>query len=305
LFVDASGMPAIVRRAVFPEWPELATEDVCVAAQEVRAIAEPDGASAFLRAHGVRPGATVAWSGIEGGFSVLSVRVERDGDEIGLLGGSIAGSARSGADIVADYAAENAWIGERLFGGAGALPLRRPYARLVSQGLALLGDAACQIFPAHGSGIAIGLRAARMLADAVLAARTRIGELDALWAYSMRFHREHAGILIVYDLVRRFSQQLSREDCERLFDSGLARPPTIHAALLQRLASPTGRDVLDLGRAALRAPWLAARLSAVAARAPLAMAAARRYPRRPDPESLQRYENGVAALVGVRPDPIQ
>lgn len=304
LFVDASGIPAILRRAVFADWPDLAEDDLCVAAQEVRAIADPGAATAFLRAHGVRPGATVAWSGVEGGYSILSVRVEHGGEQVALLGGSIAGSARSGAAIVADYARTNPWIGERLFGGAGALPLRRPYARLVSAGLALLGDAACQIFPAHGSGIALGLRAARMLAEAVLAAPTRIGELDTLWPYATRFHREHSGLLIVYDLVRRFSQGLSRDDCERLFDSGLARPATIHAALLQRLASPTGRDVIDLGRAAMRAPRLAARLSTVAARAPLAMAVARRYPDRPDLESLDRYERGVAALVGVAPDPI-
>ena len=63
--------------------------------------------------------------------------------------------------------ADEPWLGESISGGSGVIPLRRPYARFTAPGLALVGDAACQVFPAHGSGIGMGLIAGRMLADAV------------------------------------------------------------------------------------------------------------------------------------------
>ena len=54
------------------------------------------------------------------------------------------------------------------FGGQRAIPLGRPHDTLASDRVALVGDAARQVFSAHGSGIGAGMVAARMLVDAIV-----------------------------------------------------------------------------------------------------------------------------------------
>jgi flavin-dependent dehydrogenase len=207
--------------------------------------------------------------------------------------------------MIDDFVAREPWVGEIMFGGAGALPLRRPYARLVAPGLALLGDAGCQMFPAHGSGIAIGMIAARMLADEVLEVPAmRSGDEEVLWRYAARFHRTHGANLVAYDLVRRMSQALSREEGDALFEAGLATDATTRATLAQELPVFDARELLETAKAATRAPLLAAKIGAVLARFPLVMAHAKTYPSEPSLRTLAAWERAAAALVGDVPDPI-
>ena len=305
LFVDASGLPAVVRRAVFPDWPAIPEEHLCLAAQEVRVLADDDGARRWLEANRVADGDVFARTGTQGGYSVFNVRVETEGREVALLAGAVPASGTSGARMIEAFCSDNAWVGERVFGGAAALPLRRPYTRLVAPGLALLGDTACQMFSAHGSGIAIGLQAAQLLADVVLAApANRAGDEEVLFSYASRFHRRHGGTLASYDVVRRATQRLTSEESEEIFTAGLISLETMRAALMQRLPIPTPQLLLAVSRGAVRAPRLAATIGAAFASVPLLLAHAKLYPLHPDGMALEAWEKRVAAIVGEAPDPV-
>src|SRR5690606_24952863 len=87
-------------------------------------------------------------------------------------------------------------------------------------GIALVGDAACQVFPAHGSGIGIGLIAGRMLADAVEDASDP-GNENVLWRYQAAFQREFGGLLVASDIFRRLSTEMGEEGVVALVRSGL------------------------------------------------------------------------------------
>ena len=305
LFVDASGLPAVVRRAVFPGWPDIPEEHICLAAQEVRDLVDDEAAAAWLAANGVSEGDVFARAGTQGGYSVLNVRVERESREVALLAGAVPAAGTNGARMIDAFCAEQKWIGRRIFGGASALPLRRPYARLVAPGLALLGDTACQMFSAHGSGIAIGLRAARLLADVVLAApANRPGDEEVLFAYASRFHRRHGGTLASYDVIRRATQRFSEAESEEIFTSGLMSVETMRPAMLQRLPVPSPQLLRNVARGAVRAPRLAGKIGAAFARVPLLLAHAQLYPRRPDLEALEAWEKRMATLVGEAADPV-
>src|SRR4029077_4981453 len=121
-----------VRRAVFPAWPEVPRPHLCLAAQHVYEIADVAGARAYLAKNDVRSGDVHALTGTHGGYSVVNVRVDVTdaGGEVSILTGSVPDSGTTGAAMIDTMRAEHPWIGEHLFGGAGALPLRRPYARL-------------------------------------------------------------------------------------------------------------------------------------------------------------------------------
>jgi flavin-dependent dehydrogenase len=268
VIVDASGLAG----ARLLDQPRVPAEHLCAAAQEVRRLADAAGARTFFAAHGAAPDEGLCFAGIAGGFSVLNVR--RDGDEVSLLSGSIPALGHPpGKAILERFVAEQPWIGARVLGGARAIPLRRPFDRLAGAGgrIALLGDAAGQVFPAHGSGVGTGLVAARALADALA------GGGDA-HAYACAWQRQFGGLLASYDLFRRFSTTLTVDDLGRMMDLGLMDAALARHGLQQTPARLPLAAVPGKLAALVRAPRLAARLGSVVARMLVVRALYSRYP---------------------------
>lgn len=305
LFVDASGLKARLREfspALVRDCPHVAPTDLCSAAQEVREIADVDAARAHLDRLGLVASDNLCRLGAYGGFSTANVRIEPGMETVDLLSGCIAdGRHGNGPGIIRDLLREHGWIGPRVFGGAGIIPLRRPYDRLGAPGVALLGDAGCQVFPAHGSGIGIGLIAARELADAV-AAHDDPGSQLATWAYQANFHRRWGGMLATYDVLRRTTQSLSAEQVTGLLGHGLLSASSYRAALDQRVPGPREIDVRAMVGGALGAPRLAARLTAASARIPAVLAHWRLYPREINEGRLARWSVRAARLTASAPD---
>lgn len=221
-FVDASGLAG----ARLLGQDRTSASDLCTAAQEVRALRDPAGARAFLAEHGITEGTTLCFTAVAGGFSIVNVRVEDD--RVSLLTGSIpVGDHPSGARLLASFVAEQPWIGQVLFGGARAIPLRLPQ-RLARGRVALLGDAGSQVFSAHGSGIGVGLVAAKQLADALASG-------EGPEAYARAFQRRFGLLLRTYDVLRRFSQRIGAREVRWMMRAGLMNETSVRMALEQRL----------------------------------------------------------------------
>ncbi len=282
--VDASGLAG----ARLLDHPRPAAMDICAAAQQVRQISDAAAARAFCEDNGARPGETICFSGIEGGYSILNVRVE--GDHVALLTGSIpAEGHRAGRTILRDFAESTPWIGETLFGGSRAIPLRRPYERLHRRNVAVIGDAACQVFAAHGSGIGPGMVAARVLADALADGR-------GLRGYENDWQRMYGGLFAGYAVFRRFTQTLTSEDLARMMSAGLMDADLAAQGLLQRLPQADAQLVVSKLKAALRAPNLALRLVPVAARMAAAKLLYAGYP--PSEARRDRWTRLVRGVLG-------
>jgi hypothetical protein len=246
----------------------------------------------------------LTFMGVRGGYSSLMVQVEPDGERVEVLAGVADGGASgsTGAGILRDFLAAERWIGRVVFGGSGRIPIRRPYDRLAGEGIALVGDAACQVFPEHGSGIGAGLVAARLLADAVRGSDDP-GGAAATWAYQAAFHRERGGVHAAYDVLRRATQRLSGADLAAHMAGGVVDAATSRAALDQRIpAVRPGAAAATAWRAA-RMPGRALALVAAAARMPLVAALYARYPLEPDERALRVWARAAAALCGHRADP--
>jgi flavin-dependent dehydrogenase len=266
VIVDASGLSGARVGAPSP----LVRRDLCAAAQQVRRVRDAGAARGFFEAHGVAPGHTLCFSGVSGGFSIVNVRLDADGVTL-LTGGIPADGHASGSQLLASFAARHAWIGERLFGGARAIPLGRPHVPLATERVALLGDAACQVFGAHGSGVGAGLVAAKLLADT-------LAESGDPRVYAAAWMRRWGGLFAVSDLLRRFAQRLEPRDVEHLIGGGLLAAASVRAGLEQRmppLPAPTPARL----RALAGAPHLARRLALLAGRVVLARALYARFPR--------------------------
>jgi flavin-dependent dehydrogenase len=207
--VDASGLGGA---GLLPLSP-VARGDLCVAAQEVRRVVDRAAAAEWARENGVAEGDHATFTSVAGGYSIVSVHWV--GDEVSILTGSVpADGVPAGTRLLADFVARHPWIGERLFGGSRAIPLRPPRLRLADGSVALIGDAACQVYGAHGSGIGAQLVAARLLADCLADGRGTAG-------YAAEWLRRHGGELAASAIFARFARTLSTADLGRLVGSGL------------------------------------------------------------------------------------
>lgn len=300
LFVDAAGLSGPLRRAVpafTPFCPKPPRDVMCSAAQAVCDLADPDAARRFLTAHHAQPGEVLSFSGVAGGYSIQNVQVDFDDGTVDLLTGAIAVPEHpSGPALIADLKARHPWIGATRFGGSGAVPLRRAYARLGAPGVVLLGDAGCQIYAAHGSGIAMGMLAAKALCEAVAGAGDP-GAEAVTWRYSADYHRTWGARTAAATLVRRMTQGLSGAEVAQVLKAGLITPRASAAALDHQLPpmGPTHLPPMLLGAA--RAPRLAARLLGTLRHLPAIVRHHRRYPKTPDVAALRAWDARLGRLL--------
>lgn len=299
LFVDCSGRAAVVRRSVghFDEWSyDLTPDELCLAGDWHFRIADREGAERFLRSVGARPGDHLNRIGRNGGWSTESWRIDPSMEYIDLLIGAVASEAGTLPAMFDAALAEQPWVGERLDGGSGFIPLRRPWARLVAPGAALVGDSACQVFCAHGSGIGMGLIAGTMLAEATAGAPDP-GSTDALWGYQWRFWRTMGPRLVAYDLFRRMATGLGSDGVRRLFDAGVMAPRSTHAAMDQRWEVPPPFELLTQARRLRTDRSLAAVVGPSMARITAGQRIAASVPRRPSLSALNRWRRRIDALA--------
>ena len=286
--VDASGLAG----ARLLAQPVVERHHLCSAAQEVREVTDRAAATAFFADHGVAPGEVLNMLGVAGGFSVLNLRLHPGGATMGILTGSIPSLGfPSGKSMLSTFVASQPWIGPRVFGGSGAIPLRRPHDRLADDRVALLGDAGCQVFPAHGSGVGAGLVAARLLAD-TLARGGSLRDYEIVW------QRRHGGLFAFFDGFRRWSQGVDAGTIGRMIGLGLLDHASLRAGIDQTLPRPTLRELATKARALIGEPALAGSLASTIARSAAVRTLYARYPRRPD--RVPAWSRRVDWLLGER-----
>lgn len=300
LFVDASGL-AKALTAFVPDLrqiaPKVERSDLCHAHNEECAILDPAGARAFLERYGERPGGCVAWIGQEGGFSTLCVHVMPDLGSVDLLGGAVAdGLHRTGPALLKAFKAQNPWVGASHASGGALIPIRRPYDRLGIEGCVLIGDAACQTFPAHGSGVGTQLVAARLLAESIRESGDP-GGIEAVWGYARAFQREFGGGHAAYDCLRQGVQECPYGGVEEMVRLGLINPAGTRASLDHRFFEATPKDLLRMARAFPGNLPLALYMGRVMSRALALAGLYRAYPVEPDPRAFRNWERLVSRLT--------
>lgn len=302
LFVDASGRRGALRResAVLRRWcPPAAKDELCSASDSHLRIADTDGAKRFLDRYGADAGDAVNVIGTNGGFSTRSIKVSEGFEHVSVLVGCLAdGTHGTGPAMLDAVRRDEPWIGEPVQSGSGVIPLRRPYARFTAPGLALVGDAACQVFPAHGSGIGVGLIAGRVLAEAVGGADDP-GDEAVLWGYQSLFQGELGGLLAAYDGLRRMSSALGGAGVQTMLRAGLVTEQMTRSGLDQRWDSLPVTQLPGMAARLARHPRLAAAMLPRLAAAQVAEGMGRRFPGEVDEQALASWDRRVQRLVGA------
>ncbi|MBI2602198.1 MAG: FAD-dependent oxidoreductase [Deltaproteobacteria bacterium] len=249
LFVDASGLAAVVRKHVpflKRNCPVPQPSELCSASSYVYSIKDKAGARNYMRRHHFKAGEILAFSGTHGNFSIFRIQIAKDLSQVAFLTGTLAERHYPHSRKLLDaFIQEHRWVGSELFGGSRLIPIRQPYSHLVHHGVALLGDAACQNYTIHGSGIGIGLVAAKELVDAVTKganART-LGTRRNLLKYERNFHRKWTGHLCSAEAIRRFVTGMPKGKMDGLLASGALSEALIESVLSQKKLKPKAADI--------------------------------------------------------------
>ncbi|HNE20487.1 MAG TPA: hypothetical protein PLF85_12250, partial [Turneriella sp.] len=172
---------------------------------------------------------------------------------------------------------------------------RTPLEMLSAPGVAVVGNAANQVFSTHGSGVVPALQSARLLANAVRGAKDP-GDADALWQYTAAFQRTLGAKLAAYNLFRRFSQSLTGEEIGKMFRYGFMTEPMVFAGMKQDLPAPSVGTGLSVLTTVFRDLPFAAKLVRALAAMPLVLLHYRNFPMSRDAAKFAAWVERARAL---------
>jgi len=189
-------------------------------------------------------------------------------------------------------------LGEkRLRGGQFVkIPVRQPLGIMVSDGYAAIGDSAFMTVPLIGSGIANSMKAAAILADAVMRDINNEFSADTLWDYQKNFYKALGAGLAPIACIKLLLTRISPEDIEYIFRKGIlvGKEVTMDCDSNSIYSFIGGIQPLTLPHKAemvLKRPALLQKLSAMAVQVTSAIAVCSALPQKYDRQKVGRWVN--------------
>lgn len=128
------------------------------------------------------------------------------------------------ANTLADFFREtNPRFGKELLRGGQFtnIPLRQTLAVMVCDGYAAIGDSAFMTMPIIGSGIANSLKAAKILADTILAEKAGAYSAGTLWDYQVNYYDKIGAGLSQIACIKKLLLKITPEELDYCFETGI------------------------------------------------------------------------------------
>ncbi len=242
LVIDAAGMNSPVRKSL-PHWLGIQNNSIDYEQFYVyRAFwnktAEVDDINAFkvLMLH-------------ENKLGITWVATEEEHTDV-LIGRFMPFDMSEVDRTMASLRKDNDSIGtEMLRGGQFVnIPVRQPLGVMVADGYAAIGDSAFMTVPIIGSGIANSFKAARILADAVIADIDNAFSAETLWKYQTEFYKKIGSGLAPLACVKLMLTRLEGHELDYIFRTGIlnADDMTIGADSTNLAAMLSGMKPADI-----------------------------------------------------------
>ena len=215
LVIDAAGMNSPVRKSL-PHWlgiqnNSIEYEQFYVYRAFWNKTAEVDDINAFkvLMLH-------------ENKLGITWVATEEEHTDV-LIGRFMPFDMAEVDRTMASLRKDNDSIGtEMLRGGQFVnIPVRQPLGVMVADGYAAIGDSAFMTVPIIGSGIANSFKAARILADAVIADRDNAFSAETLWQYQTEYYKKIGSGLAPLACVKLMLTRLKGQELDYIFRTGI------------------------------------------------------------------------------------
>ena len=215
LVIDAAGMNSPVRKSL-PHWlgiqnNSIEYEQFYVYRAFWNKTAEVDDIDAFriIMLH-------------ENKLGITWVATEENHTDV-LIGRFLPFDMAEVERTMASLRKDNDCIGtEMLRGGQFVnIPVRQPLGIMVADGYAAIGDSAFMTVPVIGSGIANSFKAARILADAVIADKNNDFSAETLWQYQTGYYNKLGKGLAPLACVKLMLTRLEGKELDYIFRTGI------------------------------------------------------------------------------------
>ncbi|MHA2295095.1 MAG: NAD(P)/FAD-dependent oxidoreductase [Candidatus Hodarchaeales archaeon] len=227
VFVDASGVNAIIRKQLNPEKTymehKILDKDMCYAYREIRELKEELEYPDYLHLYFDTDKAP-------GGYFWL---FPKQGNIVNIgLGVHLGQGQPPRIKKLFDKAINDVTFlkgSKKLFGGSWKVPLRRPIDTCVWNGLLLVGDAGSQVKPTDGGGIGISIEAGAFAAKTIMNAHES-GDFtrDNLWSYNIDSMNHIGAINGPLELGKREVIGLTSKQIQEIFRCGILQADDLH-----------------------------------------------------------------------------
>ncbi len=289
---DCTGIRGVLRSGTPEAWglcAALHPSDVVLARRETRAV-DAEAAAKDMARNEFRDGDRYDRVGSQGVYSVETVFLDLKKKFVDILIGVKPGSGPSPEERFEEILSRRPYIGERLFGDGAAIPIRRPLDTFAADGLLVVGDSACQVIPAHGSGTASAMIAAGMASVVVLRAiETGRADRRALWGYCYAFQSTRGALLAYYDVIREHTSTLTVEDLDAMIGAGMVTGGDVYSGLVPEVPGIRAVDVLARAKPPMAPPRLLAGVARAGLKAQLTLRHYMDYPPLDAPGALERW----------------
>ena len=106
------------------------------------------------------------------------------------------------------------------------IPLRRTLPRFVCDGYAAIGDSASMIEPLSGSGISLSVRAAGMLASALVQAKSFSKE--ELWVYPYAYFQKNLPFILRQEILKTAMMDMGEKNINVMFEKRILTQKELH-----------------------------------------------------------------------------
>jgi len=141
------------------------------------------------------------------------------------------------AEIIEQYKQKQGYFGKTLVAGKGNIRIRHSLDQLVADGFMVIGEAACMVIPAHGSGFSSAQYAGHLAAKAATTAlKNNDASTAALWPYAREYQSGRGAILASYAVVRLVVDGLVPDQMANMMESGIMSKADVYSAFVPAIA---------------------------------------------------------------------
>ncbi len=160
-------------------------------------------------------------------------------------------------ELIDRFRKEQGYFNDRLYGGSGPIRVRRAWDGLCAPGFLALGEAACMVIPAHGSGVASAMYAGKLAAE-VGAKALKEGDprMEALWPYSYKYQTGRGAVLATFDANKLMVESFDNQDIAALMESKAMHPQDLWNAAVPAPISMSARSLPTRLRGLVKNPAL-------------------------------------------------
>ncbi|NLZ24880.1 MAG: NAD(P)/FAD-dependent oxidoreductase [Clostridiales bacterium] len=175
------------------------------------------------------------------------------------------------------------------------IPVRYPLTKMVTDGYAAIGDCAFMTIPMLGSGIVSSLKAAKLLAEAVINAKD--ASKEELYTYQVKVFNDFGAEHCAVDTLKRFLLSCTPDEITFLFGSGVLSEADLQSASGGGTVKMTPSALIEKLKAGRKNLPFLIRLAGAVSRSEKASKTAKKIPSRYDEAKIEKWSRKLEKLV--------